>query len=98
MSDRQIIAPSIELTIACLNSYGSTMSATTPATSPITEKRSRCSGRGASGIRFSVISPRAGTFEPRQNIAIATSTKNSSSARPLSGLPCDCGNQLCEAQ
>src|SRR5260370_1128029 len=49
MSDRQIIAPSIEFTIACRNSYGSTMSSATPATKPITEKRSKCSGRGASG-------------------------------------------------
>ena len=97
-SDRQIIAPSIELTIACRNSYGRMMSSTTPATRPITENRTRRSGRGASGMRFSVISPRAGTFEPRQNMATATRTKNSSSGRPLSGLPWDCGNQLCEAQ
>jgi hypothetical protein len=92
------MAPSIELTSACRKSKGSTISVTTPMASAITDDRASPVGRGASGIRFSVSSPRAGTRAPRQNMAIATSTKNSSSASPLIGLPLSVGNQLCEAK
>ena len=74
-------------------SKGSTMSATTPTIAAMTAGRSRCSGRGASGRRFSMISPRPGRLAPRQNIPMMIARKTSTWVTPGRALPPSVGKK-----
>ena len=93
ITERISAAPIMLLVSAWRKSNGSTTRAIPHATTPITAGRTRRSGRGASGNRFSTSSPRPGRLAPRQNMAITMMTKMNRSLIPGIAWPWSFGNQ-----
>ncbi len=91
-SESAITVPISELISACRKSNGSTTSARAQTiVSTIAGVASR-SGRGTSGSRCSISSPRPGSAAPRRNIAVMMIRNATSSFTPGNGTPWSVGN------
>src|SRR3954454_15996948 len=91
-SDRQTTMPISDTISACRWPNGNTINNTAPIVVKMMAGRSRCSGRGTAGSRFSTSSPRLGRLAPRNARATTMMTKINSACTPGSGLPRLFGN------